>query len=80
VYHHIEDRVAYFAKTLPYLKDNGVVVVIDRTEEKVEGQPRGHRVPASIVKEEMQRAGFKLFQELDFLSPVQYYLAFKRAR
>ena len=79
VYHHIPSRVEYFANVLKYLNDNGSVVIIDRTDEKVEGQPHGHRVPASAVKEEMRAAGFQLFQELDFLLPVQYYLAFKRA-
>ncbi len=79
VYHHIPSRVEYFANVLKYLNNNGLVVIIDRTDEKVQGQPHGHRVPASTVKEELQAAGFQLFQELDFLLPVQYYLAFKRA-
>lgn len=79
VYHHIQDRAGYFAKLLEHLKPEGILVVIDRTEEKVKGQPTGHRVPTSKVKEEMKQAGFELFQELDFLLPVQYYLAFKQA-
>lgn len=78
VYHHIQDRVAYFTKAREHLKTKGVLVVIDRTEEKVEGQPTGHRIPVATVKEEMQEAGFVLVQELDFLQPVQYYMAFKK--
>ncbi len=78
VYHHLEDRVAYFAKVAKHLKQNGILVVIDRTEEKISGQPIGHRVLREEVKAEMKEAGFKLIEERDFLLPIQYYLSFKR--
>jgi cyclopropane fatty-acyl-phospholipid synthase-like methyltransferase len=78
VYHHLENRINYFTKVSEYLKPEGVLVVIDRTEGKVAGQPMGHRVPQEKVKEEMKEAGFELVEELGFLLPVQYYLAFKR--
>jgi predicted methyltransferase len=78
VYHHLRDRITYFSKIAPYLKQGGVLVLIDRTEEKIEGQPSGHRVSPDKVKEEMKEAGFALVEELDFLLPIQYYLAFKR--
>lgn len=79
VYHHLKDRITYFSKVTQYLKQDGVLVVIDRTEEKVEGQPMGHRVPKEEVVKEMRQAGFELVNDYDFLLPVQYYLAFKRA-
>jgi len=79
VYHHLQDRVAYFSKLSGHLKPDGVLAIIDRTEEKVEGQPTGHRVPAGTVKKEMREAGFELVNEFDFLLPIQYYLTFKRA-
>jgi cyclopropane fatty-acyl-phospholipid synthase-like methyltransferase len=79
VYHHMKDRIEYFSKIAEYLKPNGVIAIIDRTDEKVEGQPMGHRVPKEKIKEEMKEAGFELVNDLDFLWPVQYYLAFKRA-
>jgi cyclopropane fatty-acyl-phospholipid synthase-like methyltransferase len=78
VYHHLKDRITYFTKITEYLKPDGTVVVIDRTEEKMEGQPTGHRVPKEKIKEEMKEAGFELVSDFDFLLPVQYYLAFKR--
>lgn len=78
VYHHLQDRVAYFSNIASNLKSDGVLVIIDRTDEEVEGQPSGHRVPVNTVKEEMEEAGYELLEELDFLLPVQYYLAFKR--
>ena len=79
VYHHLKDRITYFSNIAQYLKPNGVLVVIDRTEERVEGQPSGHRVPKEQIKEEMEEAGFELSNEFDFLLPVQHYLTFKRA-
>ncbi|MFM2340231.1 MAG: hypothetical protein RLZZ360_867 [Candidatus Parcubacteria bacterium] len=78
VYHHLKDRIVYFTKVLESLKPEGQLVVIDRTEEKIEGQPMGHRVSPDKVKEEMKEVGFELIEELDFLLPIQYYLAFKR--
>ncbi len=78
VYHHLKDRITYFAKIAEYLKPEGVVVVIDRTEEKVEGQPMGHRVLKQQIKEEMKDAGFELVTDFDFLLSVQYYLSFRR--
>lgn len=78
VYHHIEDRISFFGHVAQNLSTEGLLVVIDRTEEKAEGQPTGHRVPAEKVIEEMKVAGFEHVESLDFLLPVQYYLSFKR--
>jgi len=77
VYHHMQNRIPYFSNLATHLKPEGKLVIIDRTEEKVEGQPSGHRVSAEKVKEEMKEAMFELVEELDFLLPIQYYLAFK---
>lgn len=79
VYHHMKDRIEYFSKIAEYLKPSGVIAIIDRTGEKIEGQPMGHRVPKEEIKKEMKEAGFELVNDFDFLLPVQYYLTFKRA-
>lgn len=80
VYHHLKNRVSYFSNLASHLKQKGKLVIIDRTEEKVEGQPSGHRVSPAVVKQEMKEAGFQLIEELDFLLPIQYYLSFKLKR
>lgn len=80
VYHHIQNRVAYFSKIGEHLKPEGHLVIVDRTDEKIEGQPSGHRVPKENIKKEMKEAGYNLIEELNFLLPVQYYLAFKRTQ
>ncbi|HWU24500.1 MAG TPA: class I SAM-dependent methyltransferase, partial [Candidatus Paceibacterota bacterium] len=79
VYHHIQDRGRFFAQLAQSLSAEGRIVIIDRTEEKVENQPAGHRVSTEMVKEEMKAAGLVFVEELNFLLPIQYYLSFKRA-
>lgn len=79
VYHHIQDRISFFTHAAQSLSIEGKLVIIDRTEEKVEGQPAGHRISVETVKAEMKAAGLEFVEELNFLSPVQYYLSFKRA-
>lgn len=80
VYHHLQERIAYFSNIAHHLKSEGMLAIIDRTEEKVVSQPTGHRVPKVEVEEEMKRAGFELVKEFIFLLPVQYFLIFKRSQ
>lgn len=75
-YHHISDRVAYFARVRRSLKPGGRLVILDfaRTE---------HNADHSIVKEEvvdeLRRAGFRLTGEFDLLLPKQHFLEFEPA-
>jgi arsenite methyltransferase len=78
VYHHLTNRVAYFSKIAQYLNPEGMIAIIDRTEEKVKGQPTGHRVPKTEIIKEMKEAGLELVQDFNFLLPVQHYLTFRR--
>jgi ubiquinone/menaquinone biosynthesis C-methylase UbiE len=77
VYHHIEQRDAYFKRLASALKPGGAVAIIDFTLESPVGPPRAARMPAAQVKAEMQRAGYALAAEHTFL-PNQYFLVFKR--
>jgi cyclopropane fatty-acyl-phospholipid synthase-like methyltransferase len=76
VHHHIPERVSYFSHLKKQMKPDGKLVIIDRAENAPVGPPRELRVQPELVKEEMSQAGFQLVQELDFLFPYQYYLAF----
>jgi SAM-dependent methyltransferase len=75
-YHHIPDRVSYLANFRTHLKPNGRLVIIDRPPDAPEGPPAEHRVSAEHVARELAEAGFTLVENLDFLQPYQYYLAF----
>ena len=76
VYHHIEQRAAYFRKLAGALKPGGVVAIIDFTKESPVGPPPGSRIAASAVKAEMTAAGYALATEHGFL-PNQYFLVFR---
>jgi ubiquinone/menaquinone biosynthesis C-methylase UbiE len=75
-YHHVGDRVAYFKRVAGKLKPGGAVAIIDFTKESKIGPPPSSRIAASEVKSEMQRAGYALAAEHNFL-PNQYFLVFR---
>jgi cyclopropane fatty-acyl-phospholipid synthase-like methyltransferase len=76
VYHHIEGRERYFRRLRDQLKPGGRVAVIDFRLESPNGPPKSARVPPDKVKSELQRAGYRLSREHDFL-PNQYFLEFQ---
>ena len=75
-YHHIGEREAYFTKLRAMLKPEGRVAVIDFKPEAPVGPPKATRLSAATVKAELDRAGFLMTEEFDFL-PYQYFLIFR---
>lgn len=73
-YHHIQDRVAYFAKARQTLKPGGRLVILDFVRSKDNTE---HSIVKEEVVEELRRAGFRLAKEFDLLLPKQYFLAFE---
>jgi SAM-dependent methyltransferase len=76
VYHHIDQRTAYFRKLASALKPGGTIAIVDFTLESPVGPPPASRIAASEVKAEMTSAGYALAAEHAFL-PNQYFLMFK---
>ena len=76
VYHHIDQRAAYFRKLAGSLKPGGAIAIVDFTKESPVGPPPGSRIAASEVKAEMKAAGYALATEHAFL-PNQYFLVFR---
>jgi ubiquinone/menaquinone biosynthesis C-methylase UbiE len=73
-YHHIEDRVAYFANLRKYLRRNGRVAIIEFDRRGwLEGLLR-HYTPSEFIKREMEQAGFTLQQEFDFLNRQSFLI------
>jgi cyclopropane fatty-acyl-phospholipid synthase-like methyltransferase len=72
-YHHIADRVSYFAKIKSSLKPAGKLVILDLVRN---GRNAGHSVVREEVVKELRQAGFHLRRELDFLLPRQYFFEF----
>lgn len=79
VYHHISERISYFSHVMQYLNHDGKIVIIDRPADSPVSPPHGHQTPPELVIKEMKQAGFELMEELDFLSPYQFYLTFRKA-
>ncbi|MPZ43010.1 MAG: methyltransferase domain-containing protein [Betaproteobacteria bacterium] len=75
VYHHVEHRDAYLRRLRDALKPGGRVAIIDFRMDSPVGPPRSARVAPAQVKGELERAGYRLAQEHDFL-PNQYFLVF----
>jgi cyclopropane fatty-acyl-phospholipid synthase-like methyltransferase len=73
VYHHIEDRPAYFERVKDSLRAGGRVAIIDFRMEAKNGPPRAARIAPAQVKDEMARAGYAVAGEESFL-PEQYFL------
>lgn len=79
-YHHIPERTSYFSHLIPSINHDGKIIIIDRAASAPVAPPPKHRTPPELVKKEMEQAGFELAEELDFLLPHQFYLAFKPLR
>jgi len=76
-YHHLENRVAYFANLQQDLQPNGRIAIIDFNGEGWFQQLFGHYTPNDIIQRELQEAGYTLEAKLDFL-PKQVFLIFVR--
>ena len=82
VYHHIEHRVDYFAKTKSALTPNGRVVIVDFYHDERSGKlgfSKHHLVPREQVNTNMEQAGYVLSKEHTFLSR-QYFLEFVKTK
>ena len=75
-YHHIARREDYFRKLAQSLKPRGRVAIIDFNAQSAMGPPPGARIAKTRVLVEMERAGYRLVGEHDFL-PNQYFLVFQ---
>ena len=78
VYHHLEDRSAYFRNAKRALKPHGRVAIIDFYHDHRSGDvgfPRRHLVASRTVIDEMAKAGYTLVKEHEFLQR-QYFLEF----
>ena len=74
-YHHIDNRVAYFANLRKYLRPGARVAVIDFDRRAwIEGLLR-HYTPSEFIKRELEQAGYALENEFDFLDR-QSFLVF----
>ena len=77
VYHHLQDRSAYFRRIKRLLTANGKIAIIDYTKGGIFNQLFGHRSDPKDAEKEMKEAGFKVFKKFTFL-PEQYFIIFEK--
>jgi SAM-dependent methyltransferase len=75
-YHHIDNRVAYFAKVRGSLRPNGRLVIVDFKADSPDGPPPEYRISPEKVTVELNAAGYSLVATHLFL-PRQYFLVFQ---
>jgi SAM-dependent methyltransferase len=76
-YHHIENRISYFAKLRESLRPNGRLAIVDFKVDAPHGPPPHDRIPPDKVTTELDAAGYSLVATHPFL-PRQYFLVFQR--
>ncbi len=76
--HHIANRVSFYRKLGPALKEHGRVAVIDYPPDSPQHPHNPEElVPRSQVISEAQEAGFKFVKDFQFL-PRHYFLLFEK--
>ncbi|MCH8040242.1 MAG: methyltransferase domain-containing protein [Nitrospinae bacterium] len=74
-YHHLENRVQYFANVRKHLRPNGRVAIVDFNGEGWFQKIFGHWTASEVIQKEMEEAGYVLQREFTFL-PKQFFLVF----
>jgi ubiquinone/menaquinone biosynthesis C-methylase UbiE len=78
-YHHIPNRVAYFASLKTLMEPGARLAIVDFRKGAPEGPPEQFRFTSQQIRDELARAGFSLVAEHDFLTR-QLFLIFTASR
>lgn len=74
-YHHLENRVEYFADLRNHLKPEGRIAVVEFRPEGWLHKTFGHATSKTTIARELAEAGFRVDKDLNFL-PRQNYQIF----
>jgi predicted methyltransferase len=77
-YHHIADREGYFRRLRSSMKPGGQLAIVDWKKGAPMGPHREHRFTAAQIKSELEKAGFELAAQHEFL-PNQEFLILRIA-
>ena len=75
-YHHLPDRVDYFTHLHEDLQPSGRLAIIDFRKDSPVGPPVKFRFTPEQITDELERAGFRLAEQHDFL-PRQMFLVYE---
>ena len=73
-YHHLTDRVAYFKSLARYLRPKGRIAIIDYKEQGWFAALFGHATAKDTVQREMEAAGYRLTNDVDFLTKQHFQI------
>jgi len=73
VYHHLDKPVELIRNTIPSLKPNGILAIVERDPEKA-GGVSWESTPKKWLIEQVARAGYKLVKVDDFLEEDNLYI------
>lgn len=73
-YHHIDNRLTYFAALIKYLRPSGRLAVIEFNRTGWLDGLWGHSTPKETIKRELEQAGYELQNDFDFLERQSFLL------
>ena len=73
-YHHIDNRIDYFAALIKHLRPSGRLAVIDYDRTAWLEGLWGHYTPEEFIKRELEQAGYELQNDFDFLDRQSFLL------
>lgn len=73
-YHHIQNRVRYFANARKYLRPGGRVAIIEFNGNDWLAALGGHYTSADTIKHEMKQAGYTVRQEFNFIERQSFII------
>ena len=76
-YHHLEDRVNYFANAKRYLRPNGRVAIVEFNGTGWIESMGAHHTSKDVILSEMKAAGYRLQHDFDFLTR-QHFVIFSK--
>jgi ubiquinone/menaquinone biosynthesis C-methylase UbiE len=76
VYHHLINRINYFKILRNSLKENGKLIIIEHNGKGIFNFNKifGHYVKPEIIKEEMEKAGYKIYKDYDFITQQSFII------
>jgi arsenite methyltransferase len=80
VFHHLPNPVDYFKNVTKFLKTDGKIAIVDYKKKGFSFTGLfGHFTPENLLIETMEKAGFKIFKQFDFLTD-QSFIIFQKIK
>ena len=80
VFHHIPNRINYMKRLGDGLKENGKIIIIEHNGKGIFNFNKlfGHYVKSEKIKNEMEKAGYSINKEYDFINQQSFTIFIKK--